>query len=67
MKIGALKKFDGTVKGYPAFKEDFFELVFSQRQHYLPKLHALDFMIPEDLRKELFSDLGNRLWITFPA
>ena len=59
LKHGTLSKFDGTVKGYSAFKKNFFELVYAQRIGYLHKLMALEYMVPEKLKKELFYDLDN--------
>ena len=59
LKHGTLSKFDGTVKGYPAFKKNFFELVYAQRIGYLHKLMALEYMLPDKIKRELFYDLDN--------
>ena len=59
LKHGTLSKFDGTIKGYPIFKKNFFELVYAQRIGYLHKLLALEYMVTEKLKRELFSDLDN--------
>ena len=59
LKHGTLSKFDGTVKGYPTFKKNFFRLVYAQRIGYLHKLLALEYMVPEKLKKEMFNDLDN--------
>ena len=59
LKHGTLAKFDGTVKRYPAFKKNFFELVYAQRIGYLHKLMALEYMVPEKIQRELFGDLDN--------
>ena len=59
VRHGTLSKFDGTVKGYPAFRKNFYELVYVQRVGYLHKLMALEYMVPEKIQKELFGDLDN--------
>ena len=59
LKHGTLSKFDGTVKGYPTFKKNFFRLVYAQRIGYLHKLLALEYMVLEKLKKEMFNDLDN--------
>ena len=59
IRHGTLSKFDGTVKGYPAFRKNFYELVYVQRVGYLHKLMALEYMVPEKIQKELFGDLDN--------
>ena len=60
VRHGTLSKFDGTIKGYPAFRKNFYELVYVQRVGYLHKLMALEYMVPETrFRKNLFRDLDN--------
>ena len=59
VRHGTLSKFDGTVKGYPAFRKNFYELVYVQRVGYLHKLMALEYMVPDKVQKELFGDLDN--------
>ena len=59
MKNGGLPKFDGTVRGYPGFRSNFYNMVFVQREHYLTKLLALEYMVPEKVKQALFHGLQN--------
>ena len=68
MRSNSLRKWDGTVRDYPNFKHTYYRMVFVQREHYMHKILALEQMVPEDVKKELFhglqntvSDLGQRL------
>ena len=68
MRSNSLRKWDGTIRDYPNFKHTYYRLVFVQREHYMHKILALEQMVPEEVKKELFhglhntvSDLGQRL------
>ena len=68
MRSNSLRKWDGTIHDYPNFRHTYYRMVFVQREHYMHKILALEQMVPEDIRKELFhglhntvSDLGQRL------
>ena len=61
MKTGGLPKFDGTVRGYAGFRNNFYNMVFVQREHYLSKLLALEDMVPEKVKQSLFHGLQNTL------
>ena len=67
LKHGTLAKFDGTVKRYPAFKKNFFELVYAQRIGYLHKLMALEYMVPEKLQTRAFWGPGQLTWTLWNA
>ena len=63
-----LRKWDGTVRGYPGFKQIFYQLIYVQREHYIHKILALEQLVPDSVKKELFQglqytvdDLGQRL------
>ena len=65
--MGACLKFDGTVRGYPGFKSNFYYMVYEQREHYLTKLLALEYMAPEKIKsmqrglQNTLQDFGHRL------
>ena len=61
MKTGGLPKFDGTVRGYPGFRSNFYNMVYVQREHYLKKLLALEYMVPEKVKPSLFHGLQNTI------
>ena len=68
MRSHSLRKWDGSIRDYPNFKHTYYRMVFVQREHYMHKILALEQMVPEDVKKELFhglhntvSDLGQRL------
>ena len=61
MKTGGLPKFDGKVRGYPGFRSNFYNMVYVQREHYHPKLLALEYMVPEKIKQSLFHGLQNTL------
>ena len=61
MKTGGLPKFDGTVRGYPGFRSNFYNMVYVQREHYLAKLLALEYMVPEKIKQTLFHGLQNTI------
>ena len=58
---GGLPKFDGTFRGYPGFGSNFYNMVFVQKEHYLTKLLALEYMVPEKVKQALFHGLQNTL------
>ena len=51
MKTGGLPMFDGTVRGYPGFRSNFYNMVYVQREHCLNKLLALEYMVPEKIKQ----------------
>ena len=68
MRSNSLRKWDGSIRDYPNFKHTYYRMVFVQREHYLHKILALEQMVPESIKTELFhglhhtvSDLGQRL------
>ena len=68
MRGSNLRKWDGTVRDYPGFKHNYYRMVYVQREHYMHKILALEQMVPEQIKKELFhglqytvEDLGQRL------
>ena len=61
MKTGGLPKFDGTIRGYPGFRSNFYNMVFVQREHYLNKNLALEYMVPDKVKQTLFHGLDNTL------
>ena len=67
MRGNSLRKWDGTIKDYPSFKH-YYHMIYVQREHYMHKILALEVMVPEQIKKELFhgpqhtvEDLGQRL------
>ena len=71
MRGNSLRKWDGTIRDYPSFKHNYYRMVFVQREHYMHKILALEVIVPEHIKKELFhglqytvEDLGQRLqWL----
>ena len=61
MKTGGLPKFDGSVRGYPGFRSNFYNMVYVQREHYLTKLLALEYMVPDKVKRSLFHGLQNTI------
>ena len=68
MRGNSLRKWDGSIRDYPGFKHNYYRMVFVQREHYMHKILALETMVPESVKKELFhglqytvEDLGQRL------
>ena len=68
MRSNSLRKWDGTIRDYPNFKHNYYRMVFVQREHYMHKILALEQMVPDSIKKELFHglhntvpDLGHRL------
>ena len=61
MKTGGLLKFDGTLRGYPGFRSNFYNMVYVQREHYLTKLLALEYMVPDKVKQTLFHGLQNTI------
>ena len=59
MKGNGLRKWDGSVRDYPTFRKSFHSLVFAQREHYIHKIMALEYMVPDAVKKELFHGLHN--------
>ena len=57
MKTGGLPKFDGTIRGYPGFRSNFYYMLYVQREHYLTKLLALEYMVPDKVKLTLFHGL----------
>ena len=49
------------MRGYPGFRSNFYNMVFVQREHYLTKLLALEYMVPEKVKKSLFHGLQNTI------
>ena len=60
-KQGTLRKFDGTIEGYQAFKDSYIQHVHVQREGYLHKITVLDSLMPESILKGLFQGLGTTL------
>ena len=67
MRSNSLRKWDGTIRDYPNFCHNYCRMVFVQRE-YMHKIMALEQMVPDQIKKELFhglhntvSDLGQRL------
>ena len=54
-------KFDRMVRGYHGFRSNFYNMVFVQREHYLTKWLALEYMVPEKVKQALFHELQNTL------
>ena len=68
MRGNSLRKWDGTIRDYPGFKHNYYRMIYVQREHYMHKILALEVMVPEHIKKELFhglhytvEDLGQRL------
>ena len=61
MKSNGLRKWDGTIKEYPLFRHSYHSLVFAQREHYIYKIMALEYMVPDSIKKELFHGLHNTI------
>ena len=68
MRGNSLQTWEGTVRDYPGFKHNYYRMVYVQREHYMHKVLALERMVPENIKKELFhglqytvEDLGQRL------
>ena len=68
MRSNSLRKWDGSIRDYPNFKHTYYRMVFVQREHYMHKILALEQMVPDTIKTELFhglhhtvSDLGQRL------
>ena len=68
MRGNGLRKWDGSIRDYPGFKHNYYRMVYVQREHYMHKVLALEQMVPEHIKKELFhglqytvEDLGQRL------
>ena len=68
MRGSSLRKWDGTVRDYPGFKHNYYRMVYVQREHYMHKILALEQMVPDNIKTELFhglqytvEDLGQRL------
>ena len=68
MRGNSLRKWDGTIRDYPSFKHNFNRVIYVQREHYMHKILALEVMVPERIKTELFhgpqytvEDLGQRL------
>ena len=51
MKGNGLRKWGGMVKDYPLFCRSYHALVFAQREHYIHKIMALEYMVPESIKK----------------
>ena len=45
----------------PVFRSNFYNMVFVQREHYLSKLLALEYMVPEKVKQSLFHGLHNTI------
>ena len=57
MRGSSLRKWDGMVRDYPAFKHNYYRMIFVQREHYMHKILALEQMVPDKMKTELFHGL----------